>query len=155
MLKEEVDKKEKELIVMKGGKKKERIEMKKKERKEKEMIMKEELGKKEKELIVIKEEMKKEMIVMNKEMEEKEKEIIVMKEEMEKKDVEIIIVKKELQFIENMLEFVYFLELEIKCIMNQKDKDIEKNNLQINELKDQILCSICYEEKIQVVFFLC
>lgn len=98
------------------------------------MLMKEELGKKEKELIVIKEEMKKkekEMIVMNKEMEDKEKEIIVMKEEMEKKDVEMIIVKKELQIM-------YFLELKDKCIINQKDKFIEKNNLLINELKDEI-----------------
>lgn len=155
MLKEEVDKKEKELTAMKGGKKKERTEMKKKERKEKEMTMKEELGKKEKELTVIKEEMKKEMTAMNKEMEEKEKEITAMKEEMEKKDVEITTVKKELQLTENMLELAYFLESETKCIMNQKDKDIEKNNLQINELKDQTLCSICYEEKIQVVFLPC
>lgn len=155
MLKEEVDKKEEELTAMKGGKKKERTEMKKKERKEKEMTMKEELGKKEKELTVIKEEMKKEMTAMNKEMEEKEKEITAMKEEMEKKDVEITTVKKELQLTENMLELAYFLESETKCIMNQKDKDIEKNNLQINELKDQTLCSICYEEKIQVVFLPC
>lgn len=155
MLKEEVDKKEKELTAMKGGKKKERTELKKKERKEKEMTMKEELGKKEKELTVIKEEMKKEMTAMNKEMEEKEKEITAMKEEMEKKDVEITTVKKELQLTENMLELAYFLESETKCIMNQKDKDIEKNNLQIIELKDQTLCSICYEEKIQVVFLPC
>lgn len=155
MLKEEVDKKEKELTAMKGGKKKERTELKKKERKEKEMTMKEELGKKEKELTVIKEEMKKEMTAMNKEMEEKEKEITAMKEEMEKKDVEITTVKKELQLTENMLELAYFLESETKCIMNQKDKVIEKNNLQIIELKDQTLCSICYEEKIQVVFLPC
>lgn len=154
MLKEEVDKKEKELTAMKGGKKKEMTEMKT-ERKEKEMTMKEELKKKEKELTVIKEEMKKEMTAMNKEMEEKEKEITAMKEEMEKKDVEITTVKKELQLTENMLELAYFLESETKCIMNQKDKDIEKNNLQINELKDQTLCSICYEEKIQVVFLPC
>lgn len=162
MLKEEVDKKEKMLTAMKGGEKKERTEMKKKERKEKEMTMKEELGKKEKELTVIKEEMKKEMTAMNKEMEEKEKEITAMKEEMEKKDVEMTTVKKELQLTENMLELAYFLESETKCIMNQKDKVIEKNNLLINKLNDEIqrlsnqtLCGICYDKKIQVVFLPC
>lgn len=165
MLKEEVDKKEKELTAMKGGKKKERTEMKKKERKEKEMTMKEELGKKEKELTAIKEEMKKkekEMTAMNKEMEDKEKEITAMKEEMEKKDVEMTTVKKELQITQNVLEHAYFLELKDKCIINQKDKFIEKNNLLINELKDEIqrlsdltFCGICYEEKIQVVFLPC
>lgn len=122
------------------------------------MLMKEELGKKEKELTAIKEEMKKkekEMTAMNKEMEDKEKEITAMKEEMEKKDVEMTTVKRELQI-------TYFLELKDKCIINQKDKFIETNNLLINELKDEIqrlsnltLCGICYEEKIQVVFLPC
>lgn len=151
MLKEEVDKKEKVLTAMKGGKKKEMTEMKT-ERKEKEMTMKEELGKKEKELTAIKEEMKKkekEMTAMNKEMEEKEKEITAMKEEMEKKDVEMTTVKKKLQLTENMLELAHFLESKNECIMNQKEKDIEKNNFLIEELKDEIqhlsdqtLCSI-------------
>lgn len=164
MLKEEVDKKEKVLTAMKGGKKKEMTEMKT-ERKEKEMTMKEELGKKEKELTAIKEEMKKkekEMTAMNKEMEEKEKEITAMKEEMEKKDVEMTTVKKKLQLTENMLELAHFLESKTECIMNQKEKDIEKNNFLIEELKDEIqhlsdqtLCSICCEKKIQVVFLPC
>lgn len=148
MLKEEVDKKEKELTAMKGGEKKERTEMKKKERKEKE-TMKEELGKKE--LTAIKEEMKK-----------KEKEMTAMKEEMEKKDVEMTTVKKELQLIQNILEGEHFIESKTKCIMNQKDKVIEKNNLLINKLNDEIqrlsyqtLCGICCDKKIQVVFLPC
>lgn len=129
------------------------------------MTMKEELGKKEKELTAIKEEMKKkekEMTAMNKEMEDKEKEMTAIKEEMEKKDVEMTTVKKELQITQNVLEHAYFLELKDKCIINQKDKFIEKNKLLINEFKDEIqrlsdltLCGICYEEKIQVVFLPC
>lgn len=99
---------------------------------------------------------------MNKETGDKEKEITAMKEEMEKKDVEMTTVKKELQITQNVFEHAYFLELKDKCIINQKDKFIEKNNLLINELEDEIqrlsdqtFCGICYEEKIQVVFLPC
>lgn len=91
-----------------------------------------------------------------------EKEMTAMKEEMKKREREFATMKKELKITKNVLKVAEFQESKDRCFKNQKDKVIEKNDLLINELKDenqrlsdQTLCGICYTEKIQVVFIPC
>lgn len=103
----------------------------------------------------------KEMIVMIEEMKKREKDLRVIKEEIEKDMIEK---NEELQFIKNVLEFVFILEKIDKIIINQKNKFIKENDLVIEELKkeiyclimfDKMFCYICFEDKILVVCILC